>query len=141
MSKKATKTLAARNTQQLNQTLFITLAVHTFFIVFRAILFRKSFTRNSLLLYLILSAPSLLIQFWFERISRPTFGDQPGEVRKPGADLEEKGLTEYMWDVLYWTYGCIMFAAVIGDQAWWAWVRRALPAQLIVQPNAIIMNR
>ena len=26
-----------------------------------------------------------------------------------------------MWDVTYWTYGCIILAAVAGDWAWWAW--------------------
>ena len=24
-----------------------------------------------------------------------------------------------MWDVLYWTYGCVLLAAVAGDWAWY----------------------
>jgi hypothetical protein len=24
-----------------------------------------------------------------------------------------------MWDITYWTYGCVFFAAVLGDWAWW----------------------
>jgi hypothetical protein len=31
-------------------------------------------------------------------------------------------LTEYMWDVVYWSYGVIFFAAVLGDWAWWLWI-------------------
>lgn len=55
-------------------------------------------------------------------MSRPKYGTQPGEVLKSGEDLEAKGLTEYMWDILYWTYGTLAFSAVIGDRAWWAFV-------------------
>lgn len=37
--------------------------------------------------------------------------------------MESPGLTEFMWDVLYWTWGCIVMAALpfLGDKAWWAW--------------------
>ena len=27
-----------------------------------------------------------------------------------------------MWDVTYWTYGCIAFAALVGDWAWWGMI-------------------
>ena len=26
-----------------------------------------------------------------------------------------------MWDVTYWTYGCILLVTVFGDWAWWFW--------------------
>lgn len=35
--------------------------------------------------------------------------------------MEAQGLTEWMWDVLYWTWGCIGGAAVLGEWVWWAW--------------------
>jgi len=31
-------------------------------------------------------------------------------------------MTEYMWDVLYWSWGCIAVASVFGDKAWWLWI-------------------
>lgn len=31
-------------------------------------------------------------------------------------------MTEYMWDVMYWTWGCIGAVCVFGDRAWWLWV-------------------
>ncbi|USP77727.1 hypothetical protein yc1106_05001 [Curvularia clavata] len=120
MAQKATKTLAASNTKRLNQTLYVTLVVHGFWWLFRALIFRASLTRKSLLLYLLLSAPQLLIQLYFERLSRPTL-TADGAVKRPGEDLDAKGLTEYMWDVVYWTYGCIIMAAIIGDYAWLLW--------------------
>lgn len=42
-------------------------------------------------------------------------------MKRSGEDLEAKGLTEYMWDVTYWTYGCVLLAAIFGDWAWWMW--------------------
>lgn len=43
-------------------------------------------------------------------------------MRRPGQDLEAKGLTEWMWDVLYWTWGCVVLVALVGDWAWWFYV-------------------
>ncbi|KAF2027167.1 hypothetical protein EK21DRAFT_91717 [Setomelanomma holmii] len=120
MAQKATKTLAASNTTRLTQTLYLTLFIHALFWLLRALIFRSSFTRRSLILYLLFSAPQLLIQFVFESQSRPAL-DSNGSIKRAGADLEAKGLTEYMWDIVYWSYGCIFFAALIGDKAWWLW--------------------
>lgn len=40
---------------------------------------------------------------------------------RAGEDLDAKGLTEFLWDVLYWTWGCVVAAAFLGDKAWWLW--------------------
>ncbi|KAF2791591.1 DUF788-domain-containing protein [Melanomma pulvis-pyrius CBS 109.77] len=120
MAQKATKTLAASNARRLQQTLYATLIIHAIFWLLRALVFRSSFTRRSLLLYVLFSAPQLFIHFQFTRIGSPTYGPD-GSVKRSGEDLEAKGLTEYMWDVTYWTYGCILLAAVLGDWAWWFW--------------------
>jgi len=117
---KATKTLAASNTSRLNQTFYLTLFFHLLFWLLRGLLFRTTFTRRSLILYLFLSTPQLLIQFLFERQSRPTLTPS-GSIQRAGEDLEAKGLTEYMWDVVYWSYGTLFFVAVTGDWAWWLW--------------------
>ncbi|KAF2867328.1 hypothetical protein BDV95DRAFT_550992 [Massariosphaeria phaeospora] len=120
MAQKAVKTLAASNTRRLNQTLYATLATHGLYWLLRALLFRRSFSGRSLALYILLSAPQLLVNFWFERIARPVY-HADGSVRRAGEDLEAKGLTEYLWDVTYWTYGCVVLAALLGDSAWWLW--------------------
>ena len=40
-------------------------------------------------------------------------------VKRSGEDLDARGLTEWMWDVLYWNWGCIGGAALLGDWVWW----------------------
>lgn len=120
-AQKAAKTLAAANTRRLNQTLVATLVIHLFFWLWRALVFRSSFTRTSLLLYLVLVSPQLLVNYVFERQSRPVHAPD-GSIKRPGEDLEAKGLMEYMWDVTYWTYLCVLLAALLGDWAWWLWI-------------------
>ncbi|KAL9008486.1 MAG: hypothetical protein Q9173_006392 [Seirophora scorigena] len=121
MAQKAAKQQAARNTSILKRTHLISLAVNAFFILLRLLVFRASSTRSTYLFYGLLSAPAVTIEFWFERIGRPVFAAS-GELKKSGEDLEAKGLTEYMWDVLYWTWGCTVVATVFGDKAWWAYI-------------------
>ena len=82
---------------------------------------RSSATRTSYLLYLALAAPAIGIEFWFESIARPRH-DTNGELRRPGEDLEAKGLTEYLHDVLYWTWGLTGLAAIFGDRVWWLYL-------------------
>lgn len=69
-------------------------------------------------MYITLSLPSFIIEFWFEKIGRPAY-DQAGGVRRSGEDLDARGLTEWMWDVLYWNWGCVVGAALLGDWVWW----------------------
>lgn len=75
---------------------------------------------RSLWRYALLNAPALAIEFWFERIARPTYQD--GDLKRAGEDLEAKGLTEWMWDVVYWSWGNVVVAALVGNWAWWGMV-------------------
>lgn len=53
-------------------------------------------------------------------MARPTYQD--GELKRAGEDLEAKGLTEWMWDIEYWTWGNVVLVAILGDWAWWGMV-------------------
>ena len=121
---KAAKTTARRNGQVLNRTHLIALAIHTTYLFLRVLVFRRSYSRFSLLLYALLSSPALAIELFFERGSRPKYnaGTVGNDLRSSGDDLNAKGLTESMWDVLYWTWVCTVLAAALGDWAWWAYV-------------------
>lgn len=110
-----------RNGAILQRLHLISLALNALFVLLRFLLFRSSASRSSFILYLVLSAPAFIIEFWFERIGRPAYAPN-GELKRSGDDLEAKGMTEYMFDVLYWTWGTTGVAAIFGDRAWWLWV-------------------
>lgn len=123
MAQKAAKATARRNTQILKTTHLASLVPHTIFILLRILLFRASLTRTSLLLYTLLNAPAWGIQAFFEISGRPTYtAGRENDLKRAGQDLEAPGLTEFMWDVLYWTWGVTALAGLAGDWAWWGWV-------------------
>ena len=72
------------------------------------------------MLYGLVTGPALVIEFWLEKIGRPSLTPN-GELKKSGDDLEAKGLTEYMFDIMYWSWITILTAAVLGDVGWWLW--------------------
>ncbi|KAK3117967.1 hypothetical protein LTR53_000119 [Teratosphaeriaceae sp. CCFEE 6253] len=113
MAQKAQKSQATRNTATLNRTHLISLGVYALFILLRLALFRRK-----LLPFILLNAPALAIEFWFERIGRPSYAEG-GDLRKAGEALDAKGLTEWMWDVVYWSWGNTVLVALAGDWAWW----------------------
>ncbi|KAM0715023.1 hypothetical protein Q7P37_009488 [Cladosporium fusiforme] len=115
MAQKALKTLAARNTAILNRTHMISLGVNAFFLLINFL-----FSSRSLTAWFVFTLPAFLIEFWFERIGRPTFDN--GDLKRSGEDLEAKGLTEWMWDITYWTWFCIGLSALLGNKAWYAYV-------------------
>ncbi|KAK2791762.1 hypothetical protein FQN51_002126 [Onygenales sp. PD_10] len=126
MAKKATKALAARNTTLLLRTHLTTTVLHTLFLTLHFLLHRPA----RLTPYLLLTLPTLLIEFYLDRLGRPRYVSTPDNnnnnnvktLRSPGEDLDAPGLTEYLWDVLYWTWGCMGAVCVFGDRAWWLWV-------------------
>ena len=76
--------------------------------------------------------PAVAIEIWLERAGRPSISEN-GDVRRAGEDLEAKGLTEYLWDVLYWSWTCIVLSGCFGDKAWWLWI--AIPIYSIYLAN------
>ena len=115
---KAAKQLAARNTTKLNQAHLISLGNNLFFLLMRLLVYRSTFKRNTLLLWVLLSFPAWVVELWLEKIGRPRYAEN-GELKKSGEDLEAKGLTDFIWDLMYWTWACIAAAATVGDKAWW----------------------
>jgi SRP-independent targeting protein 2/TMEM208 len=124
MAQKAAKSLAVRNTSRLKQTHLISLCIHAVFLLL-AFTLRRSL---SLRRYFLLSAPSLIIEFYLDRLSRPSYNTD-GSLRSAGDDLDAKGLTEFMWDILYWTWINLMAVIVFGNRAWWLYL--AVPGYAI----------
>lgn len=75
----------------------------------------------SLKRYALLSAPGLVIEFYLERLARPSYNPD-GSLRRAGEDLDAQGLTEFMWDILYWTWINLILVIVFGNRAWWLYL-------------------
>ncbi len=117
MAQKAAKSLAVRNTSRLKQTHLISLILHSIFLLL-AFTLRRSL---SLKLYILLSAPALIIEFFLDRSARPAY-NADGSLRRAGDDLDAKGLTDFMWDILYWTWINLVAVILLGNRAWWLYL-------------------
>jgi hypothetical protein len=113
---KAAKSLAVRNAATLTRTHLISLTLNTLFIVLRFFLLSRSLKP-----YLLLSAPALALEFYLDRLGRPSYAAD-GSLRRAGEDLDAKGLTEFMWDIVYWTWINIVLVIIFGNRAWWLYL-------------------
>ncbi|KAF8251349.1 hypothetical protein K440DRAFT_653172 [Wilcoxina mikolae CBS 423.85] len=114
MANKSSKSLARTNLATLQRTHLTTLSLHAIFI-----LYRLFFRRGSITKYILLSLPSLLIEFYLDKLGRPRY-HASGELRSPGEDLAAAGVTEYLWDIVYVTWIVLGLVGVLGEWAWWA---------------------
>lgn len=68
-----------------------------------------------------MSAPGLILEYWLDSIGRPTY-DESGNLRRAGEDLDAAGLTEFFWDIIYWTWINLIAVVIIGNRAWWLYL-------------------
>ena len=120
MAQKAKKDLARANAQSLKTLHLVSLALNTTFLI-SSLVFRSAHSRPSLNLYLALSLPAFICELILERTGRPRRDPATGALRSPGDDLAAPGLTEYLFDVVWVTWACVVLAMLFGDRAWWLW--------------------
>jgi SRP-independent targeting protein 2/TMEM208 len=120
MAQKATKSLATRNAAALKRLHLASLGVNLTFILLRLLLWRSSVTFRTIVSYALISGLALAVEIFFEFNSRPKH-DAAGNITRAGDDLEARGLTEYLFDVMYWTWGTVVVATFLGDRSWWMW--------------------
>lgn len=114
MAQKARKDRAKSNISALNNLHIGTITLNILFLL-STFLWRQ----RSLLLYVLLSVPSLVCEFILERTGRPSYVN--GSLKSAGEDLAGEGLTEYMFDVIWVTWGCLVAVIVFGNWGWLLW--------------------
>ena len=118
MAGKARKDLAKANTSALSTLHLSSLILNGAFIVFSLI-----FQSRSLLTYFILSIPAFICQYVLESSGRPKYTTANGKstLKSSGEDLAAAGLTEYLFDVVWVTWGCLLVVLALGDKGWWVY--------------------
>lgn len=116
MAGKARKDLAKANAAALSNLHLASIALNSTFVLF------SFFIRSrSLLAYSLLSIPALACQYILESSGRPKYTTANGKstLRTAGEDLSAPGLTEYMFDVIWVTWACLVSVLAFGNRAWW----------------------
>lgn len=116
MAGKARKDLAKSNAAALQNLHLASLALNLAFILF-SLLFRS----RSLVTYGVLSIPAFAAQYVLESSGRPKYTTLNGKtsLRTAGEDLGAPGLTEYMFDIIWVTWACLISALLVGNKGWW----------------------
>jgi hypothetical protein len=118
MAQKAKKDRAKANAAALQNLHIGSLTVHTIFMLSHFLLHRH----RSLPLWGLFSAPSLICEYVLESSGRPKYDASTGALKNAGEDLGAQGLTEYMFDVIWVTWGAVVLVALFGNWAWWLWM-------------------
>jgi hypothetical protein len=105
-------------------SLSLTVAAHGYYILRRVIFRSESLILRSLLLYFLLTPPSLSFLYFVYQGHRRNQAKYWLETNF----FFQPDLVQWMLVVLHWTNGCIALSAIIGDRAWWLWVRAKAPA-------------
>ncbi|KAI0194182.1 DUF788-domain-containing protein [Astrocystis sublimbata] len=116
MAQKARKGTAKSNAAALKNLHIGTLIVNTLFVLSNLL-----FKRRSLLLYVLLSAPSFVCEFVLESTGRPKYDPSTNALRTAGEDLSAPGLTDYMFDVIWVTWASVVLVILFGNWAWIIW--------------------
>lgn len=116
MAQKAKKDRAKSNTSSLNNLHTGTAALNSLFLLFSLLI-----KRRSLLAWLILSVPCLVAEYILETTGRPKYDAATKTLKSAGEDLAAPGLTEYMFDIVWVTWLCLIAVITFGNWGWIVW--------------------
>lgn len=116
MAQKAKKDRARTNIATLNNTHVTALVLNLVFLLSSSLYFKRS-----LVAWALLSIPSFVCEYVLESTGRPKY-NPTGALRTSGEDLSAAGLTEYMFDVIWVTWACLVAVLIFGNKAWFLWV-------------------
>ena len=92
------------------------LAVNSIFLLWHFLI-----SPRSLLAYSLLSFPAFLCEFILERVGRPRHDPHTGALVSAGDDLNSPGMTEYMFDCMWLTWGSAVLVIAVGNWGWLLW--------------------
>ncbi|KAK8027587.1 hypothetical protein PG991_004643 [Apiospora marii] len=108
MAQKARKHIAKANADTLKNLHLGTLIVHSFFIC----------------------------EYVVEKTGRPKFDPTTKALKSAGEDLSAPGLTEYMFDVIWVTWGAIVSVIFVGNWGWLLWL--AVPIFAVIKGYSLL---
>lgn len=121
MAQKAKKDRAKSNTAALNDLHAGALIINFAFLAWHFVI-----SPRSLWLYGLLSIPAFICQYVLEISGRPKYDNVTKALKSSGEDLAAKGLTEYMFDVVWVTWASAVAVILLGNKGWLLWL--TLPA-------------
>jgi len=92
-------------------------------LLLRLLLRRKSLppSKGSLAIYIITFIPTFFLARYLQKIGT-TRRDDTGKLVSPGEDLNQPGITEWCFDIIYVTWACQIGSGPFGEWVWYLWL-------------------
>ncbi|KAF8528874.1 hypothetical protein BU17DRAFT_80026 [Hysterangium stoloniferum] len=122
MANASAKRIAAQNEKAIQNLQLGMVLVNTLSILIR-VFFQKrpvSFIW-SFLRFILPSIPTVVLSLFIVRAGTPK-RDSAGTLLSPGDDLNQAGLLEWSWDVIYITWACQIGSSLLGEWVWWLYL-------------------
>ncbi|KAI6164960.1 hypothetical protein EDD17DRAFT_1775295 [Pisolithus thermaeus] len=121
MAKGAAKRIAGQNERAI-KNLRLGMVIPTILsLVLRLLLRRDSLppSKGSLLIYVLTYLPALFLSRYLENIGTSRRDPTTGALISSGEDLNQPGVTEWSFDVLYVTWACQVGSGAFGEWFWY----------------------
>ncbi|KAI6122737.1 hypothetical protein EV401DRAFT_1313323 [Pisolithus croceorrhizus] len=121
MAKGAAKRIAGQNERAI-KNLRLGMVIPTILsLVLRLLLRRDSLppSKGSLLIYILTYLPALFLSRYLENIGTSRRDRTTGALISSGEDLNQPGVTEWSFDVLYVTWACQVGSGAFGEWFWY----------------------
>lgn len=115
MAQKARKELAKNNARWIRNLHLRSLLINVVFIIV-ALYYRRA----SVALYTVSSLIAAACHYGLYATGSPSYVN--GQLKSSGDDLDAEGLMQYMWDVIWVTWGTYVTVMIFGNWGWWLWV-------------------
>lgn len=126
MAGAADKKQAQRNIESLSSVHKLSLIINLISIICIFIIKRPL---SGKICFILFSIPSIFCEYTIEKIGRPKYtknGDGYTILLKSGEDLQQSGLTEYMFDIIYLTLLIDLLMCIFGSMKVW-WILLIIP--------------
>ncbi|KAJ2961333.1 hypothetical protein NQZ79_g3389 [Umbelopsis isabellina] len=121
MANASSKKIASANVKTLANLRMGFFAVNCFYVLWRGLLYWKTFSFSTLLAYALTSGLTFYLYTVLKNAGSPRY-NVDGSIQSGGDDLNAEGLTAYMFDIIYITWFVHITTAVISGKFWYTYI-------------------
>ncbi|CAE6505010.1 unnamed protein product [Rhizoctonia solani] len=122
MANASAKKVAAQNEVAIRNLQMGMLIANALYWILRLLLRRPVLARGSTSLYVLTFIPTMVLYRHLTSIGLPRKEPNTGALISPGEDLNQSGITEWCWDIIYVTWGCAVGSSLLGNWVWWLYL-------------------
>ncbi|KAH7344934.1 hypothetical protein B0J17DRAFT_637615 [Rhizoctonia solani] len=122
MANASAKKVAAQNEVAIRNLQMGMLIANALYWLLRLLLRGPLLARGPTFLYILTFIPTVVLYRHLTSIGLPRKEPKTGALISPGEDLNQSGITEWCWDIIYVTWGCAVGSSLLGNWVWWLYL-------------------